>query len=63
MAALEVMHHRLELMADLSIAEREHRIDQALGPRGMAPVALPGKVEWTNDDAGRVRLKPERMEL
>jgi hypothetical protein len=63
MAPLEIVHHRLELLADLAITESEHCIDQTLGPRGMAPVALPGKVKWTNDDAGRVRLKPERMEL
>jgi hypothetical protein len=50
-AQLEVLHHSLKLAADLAIAEREHCVDQPLSSPGIGSIALPGKVEGTNDDA------------
>jgi hypothetical protein len=50
-AQLEILHHSLKLATDLAIAEREHCVDQPLSSPGIGSIALPGKVEGTNDDA------------
>ena len=52
-----------ELPANLPVAQGKHGIHQSLGARRMRSVALPRKVEGANDDARRVRFKPERVKL
>ena len=63
MATLEVLHDRSKLLADLAITERQDGVDQAARASGIGSIPLPGEVEGADNDAGRVRLKPERMEL
>jgi hypothetical protein len=44
------MHYGLQLAAELTVIELEHRINQSLRSTNVRLLTLPGEVEGANDD-------------
>jgi hypothetical protein len=60
-ARLEILEHRLKLLARLFRRHFEHFADQTLGPVRRAALAAPRNVERPDDHAGRIGMKPQAV--